>query len=413
MADVGVTSPFDALAALERFVVDNDDLLELESRIGTFNIFDALRIDRTEIRHSNFLAWLLDPNESHGLGPVFLKGLLMDVLKRAGEEGLPRALSPIELDGVDLEGVQIHRERHRIDLLVTCRRPEFIVVLENKVDSGEHGGQLAKYRGEVGKQFPGVARRQFVFLTRDGHAPGDPQEAAFWVPYSYQDVHRVFSRLAKANRIGGDVAVFLGHYLSLIGTRFMNDPSIDELCQRIYKNHRLALELIFDRAGSPGYGPVADVEAAVRADSRWHVFYRAAGIVDFIPAAWLSWMPECGTDLKQYPQSWFVFRFEVSERRLGFLVEIRRMSDPKLRSQVVDLLLSRGKDFGLVRKQKGEVKVKGLYTRVNSREVLANWPPDSPPEAEHVAAKVAEKLNALYPRMEELPDLLRPLVEGK
>jgi hypothetical protein len=31
----------DALAALERFVIDNDDLLALESRIGAFNIFDA------------------------------------------------------------------------------------------------------------------------------------------------------------------------------------------------------------------------------------------------------------------------------------------------------------------------------------------------------------------------------------
>jgi hypothetical protein len=56
------------LEALERFVVENDDLLELEATIGRFNIFDALRIDRAEIRHSNFLAWLLTPSESHGQG---------------------------------------------------------------------------------------------------------------------------------------------------------------------------------------------------------------------------------------------------------------------------------------------------------------------------------------------------------
>ena len=34
----------DALEALERFVVENDDLLALESLIGRFNIFDALGI---------------------------------------------------------------------------------------------------------------------------------------------------------------------------------------------------------------------------------------------------------------------------------------------------------------------------------------------------------------------------------
>ena len=57
---------YDALTQLERFVVENDDLLELESPIRRFNIFDAVRIDRVEIPHSNFLGWLLDPAESHG-----------------------------------------------------------------------------------------------------------------------------------------------------------------------------------------------------------------------------------------------------------------------------------------------------------------------------------------------------------
>ena len=61
------------LAALERFVVDNDELLVLEEQIGRFNIFDALRIVDREVKHSDFLAWLLDPNESHGQGGLFLR----------------------------------------------------------------------------------------------------------------------------------------------------------------------------------------------------------------------------------------------------------------------------------------------------------------------------------------------------
>src|SRR2546429_9373778 len=92
-------------AALERFVVDNDDLLALESLIGKFNVFDALDIARTEIRHSNFLAFILDPGESHGQGQLFLRALLMDLLK-AAPAGL-RPLSPIDLDGTDLQGVNV------------------------------------------------------------------------------------------------------------------------------------------------------------------------------------------------------------------------------------------------------------------------------------------------------------------
>ena len=97
----------EALAALEKFVVDNDDLLALESLIGKFNIFDALGIARAEIRHSNFLAFILDPAESHGQGQLFLNALLMDLLKEAPANKRP--LSPIELDGTDLRGVEVRR----------------------------------------------------------------------------------------------------------------------------------------------------------------------------------------------------------------------------------------------------------------------------------------------------------------
>ena len=51
---------------LEDFVLNNSDLLKLESHLCRFNIFDALKIARVEIRHSNFLAWLIDPSESLG-----------------------------------------------------------------------------------------------------------------------------------------------------------------------------------------------------------------------------------------------------------------------------------------------------------------------------------------------------------
>src|SRR4051812_3595847 len=112
-----------AVEALERFVVENDDLITLESRIGKFNIFDALGITRAEIRHSNFLAFILDPAESHGQGQLFLKAILMDVLKEATADKRP--LSPIELDGTDLRGVEVRREWQHIDLLITCQQPRF------------------------------------------------------------------------------------------------------------------------------------------------------------------------------------------------------------------------------------------------------------------------------------------------
>ena len=38
-----------------------------------FNTFDVLRYSDYEIRHSNVLAWLLQPGATHGIGDEFLK----------------------------------------------------------------------------------------------------------------------------------------------------------------------------------------------------------------------------------------------------------------------------------------------------------------------------------------------------
>lgn len=215
-----------AIVALERFVVDNDDLLNLEERIGRFNIFDALRIERVEIRHSNFLSWLLDPAESHGQGSMFLKAILMDLLKAAPPELRP--LSPVELDGEELRGVEIRREWKHIDLLIKCETPPFVVGIENKIDSVEGKDQLSTYKSVLSEHFSGQ-QPMYVFITTDGTEATDEE----WLTYSYADIHRVLTRVLQSNKgaIGVDVAAFLEHYLRLIGSRFMDDQELDRLCQ--------------------------------------------------------------------------------------------------------------------------------------------------------------------------------------
>ena len=85
------------LEALESLVLEGDDLASLEASIGRFNVFHALGVARAEIRHSAFLAWMLAPSESHGLGDLFLKPVLLDLLRAAPREARP--VSPARLDG--------------------------------------------------------------------------------------------------------------------------------------------------------------------------------------------------------------------------------------------------------------------------------------------------------------------------
>ena len=58
---------------LEDFILKNPELDRLENLLGIFNVFEILDIVNAEIRHSNVLAWLFNPNSNHGLSESFLK----------------------------------------------------------------------------------------------------------------------------------------------------------------------------------------------------------------------------------------------------------------------------------------------------------------------------------------------------
>src|SRR5690554_5379880 len=62
------------------FIVNNDKLELLKARVNSFNPLKILRVQDYEIRHSNVLAWVLDPNENHNLDDRILKRFLLRVL---------------------------------------------------------------------------------------------------------------------------------------------------------------------------------------------------------------------------------------------------------------------------------------------------------------------------------------------
>ncbi len=128
-------------------------------------------------------------------------------------------------------------------------------------------------------------RPLYVYLTPDGDDPSDES----WLPYTYTDIHRVFQRIRNTyeSSIGDDVLVFVDHYLSLLGNRFMHDEELDELCHRIYKNHRQALDLIWER-GAPESAPFVELTNLLERDARWHVLYSTNTNVDFVPKNWLK-----------------------------------------------------------------------------------------------------------------------------
>jgi hypothetical protein len=402
------TDTWKALEALESFV-DNNDLLELESLIGRFNIFDALGIKDFEIRHSNFLAFLLDPSESHGSGPLFLKAVLMDLLKKARQQARPVPVSPVELDGAELRGVDVRRERNHIDLLILCKEPPFAVVIENKIWAEEGTDQLTDYEMAMQQQYPEY-RALYVYVTRNRDKPSRDN----WMPYSHADIYHVLKRVRETYRkgIGDDVLVFLDHYLNLIGTRFMNDTQeskrIDELCQRIYKNHRQALDLIRERVRGSSSGVLAAVKSVLEEDGRRWDFHVRSSYIFFMPKAWLEWLPQFGVGV--FDHRWWIHgSFNVEPGKLTFYLYVGPMTDFEKRKVIVTQLLQEIPACGFKRAQSRPLK--NNWSLLAAAEAILDWHEGDEPDVEEARKKVKTSLDELYPKLEKLEPVLKRLAD--
>ena len=57
-------------------------LCDAKESINVFKIADI-----NEIKNSNMLAWILNPNENHNCGDIFLKRLLFEIISKKSEPG--------------------------------------------------------------------------------------------------------------------------------------------------------------------------------------------------------------------------------------------------------------------------------------------------------------------------------------
>ena len=191
-------------AALHALVMDRR-LRELERRLRPFNIFDVLKSADNEIRHSNVLAWLLDPKGTHGLNDLFLRQWLIRVFY--GIESPGSYLDPVEIDSVPFRSVSVKREWNHIDVLVeieTATHGRWVICVENKVWATQSEYQLKTYKQVVEDVFPDHLR-VYIYLTATEEPPDDPS----YVIGTYAHVRSALETCLeeRAASIGDDMGI--------------------------------------------------------------------------------------------------------------------------------------------------------------------------------------------------------------
>ncbi|XRG77015.1 PD-(D/E)XK nuclease family protein [Rossellomorea sp. GAMAL-10_SWC] len=232
------------LTELESFLLDIEILDQLDSKLNVFNLFETLQIYRTEIRHSNVLAWLMKPHENHGLGDLFLKKFLQHTYIENKRQLEKFDFSMLEFATIEYSDFQVYREWNNIDILAVSEDNQIVIVFENKIGSKESQHQLNKYLTKVEEEFQDY-KKLFIFLTPEGDIPSDSEN---WVILTYFQILDVLLKAIDLKKTALDTRVieFLNQYIETVRRYVMREHDLEKLCREIYYKHQKALDLIFE-----------------------------------------------------------------------------------------------------------------------------------------------------------------------
>lgn len=294
---------------LEALFVNNADLDQIAAYLNRFNPIRVMRMEGVEVRHSNILAWLMDPNETHGFGDRFLRAFLSEALRGASDGSKPTAL---QIAQADLRDVEIRREWQHIDIFVLSPRNGWAFIIENKYYSSQHGGQLARYAEKVRAAFdtrdePLAIRGIFLALNEDE----DPEDKTYRTIYYSTLVEFMPTLLQRQGQTTGpEVRAFLLHYIEILKevTGMSEDlADMQKLARELYRTHRRVLDFIQKHGSTTDFSfALADVfgdtweddDVISLEDNKYRNIWHNGSLLNFLPEGWYEAL---GGDVDSWP----------------------------------------------------------------------------------------------------------------
>lgn len=229
---------------LERFVVENQQNLKtIKESLNTFNIFNVLGIQYREIRHSNFLGWLFDPNESHQLGDAFLKGLFkiirdIEILEPEDYESLLRK---------DLFDTNVYRETvNNIDILIVNDAYGFVICIENKIHANFSETQLLKYYTYVEENYSEFNNRIYLTLTpKLSNSHLELKSGEYYSNINYQNIISLLK--SQKNLINISLPTIkegINQYITMVENNITKTSKEVALAKEIYRNYKKEIDFI-------------------------------------------------------------------------------------------------------------------------------------------------------------------------
>lgn len=211
----------------------NRNFLKLHNETRRFNIFEATGMADREVKHTQFLAHLLNPHAPHGLGQDFLSKFLSFIPAPDGGNHSPMNLIDFDYLGAEVKSEVNYKlnssdvaksgnEIRRIDLQISIpslSNPSdlYIIVIENKLRAKQGEGQLEAYEKVLrnSEKVNGALKVYLVYLT----LVDDEDVSINWSHVTYENVvvPAINEVLAERRETISDyLHLILGDYIELL-----------------------------------------------------------------------------------------------------------------------------------------------------------------------------------------------------
>ncbi|NJP39395.1 PD-(D/E)XK nuclease family protein, partial [Alkalicoccus luteus] len=230
------------LTSLNDFLLDTEALHQIETKASAFNLFEVLGVVNQEIRHSNVLAWLLDPNESHGMDDFIVRDLVNMVIQRIHDDEFDHKKC-LHIALVDYTDLVVKREWQNIDILLVSEKEQLVIVIENKIWSQESNHQLNKYEQIVENHYHDYMA-VYVYLSPFGDSASHSER---WVNVDYSTIIKLIEEGTshRESNLNERSRNFLTQYIEMLRRHIVGDEELEQICKKIYAKHKKALDLIY------------------------------------------------------------------------------------------------------------------------------------------------------------------------
>ena len=411
---------------LERLFVNNPDLDEIRAYLSKFNPIKTMGMERMEIRHSAILAWLLDPQQTHGLGDKFLKAFVSEALRGNHPPMQPSALQVSQADMMEAE---VRREWRNIDILLISPRNKWIFVIENKFDSGQHNDQLTRYLKTVKKTFreEDFPHIRGIFLSLWGDEPEDDRYSTI----KYNSIYEILEQQALSGRhpLNAEVKTFITHYMEVIRDtagmkKEKKQNELEKLAKQLYRDHRLVLDFIIEHGKATDFSSACDLifgeglenRETAEVDKRHFILHRLEpNRLSFLPQSWYQafgkdefrW-PGCENWWMEFPVIMWVQLMPASDGTSGkikLVAEVGPLSDHDFRRELIESIQNIPKKDSEIRIgfQSGATEMGRRYSRMFKMNPIDV---DDVQDQEIISNKIREALKEFRPEIDAVAALL-------